>query len=155
MCPISQSEELFVESEITLMSYDIFHSYGLDKIHDSFAENYDYKDVEGTWKLVKSKPVVDSDGFNTEYTWYTNGDKHIFMFGDSDLYEPDEDYADWVTENEQEASDWFDNYTGFEDDSDIWSGFEEDDLDETYTGNANFLNDAFSRVYGEEKELEE
>ena len=136
------------------MSYDIFHSYGLDKIHDSFTESYDYKDNDVTqWKLVKQKQVQDSDGFLTEYSWYTNGDKHIFMFGDSDIYEPDEDYADWVTETEDEASAWFDNYEGFGEDLDSFDIVE--DVDDTTTGNSNFMNDGFERVYGDGLDLED
>lgn len=128
------------------MAYDIFRCYGLDKIHDSLTESYDYKDNDAEqWKLVKQKEVQDSDGFLTEYSWYTNGTKHIFMFGDSDLYDPDEDYADWETESEQEASDWFDSYRGFEDDEEL--SFEDDDEDIEYSGNANFMNEGFNRVF--------
>lgn len=135
------------------MSYDIFSRYGLDKIHDSLTENYDYKDNDSEqWTLVKKKDVIDSDGFLTEYSWYTNGDKHIFMFGDSDIYEPDEDYADWVTETENEASSWFDNYEGFGEDID---SFDVDDVDDTPTGNSNFMNDGFERVYGDGLDLED
>ena len=135
------------------MSYDIFKSYGLDKIHDSLTENYDYKDTNAAqWKLVKKKEVYDSDGFLTEYSWYTDGSKHIFMFGDSDLYEPDEDYADWTADSEQEAAEWFDNYTGFAEDDLLEF---EDDFDEVPTGNSDFMNEGFARVYGEDLELED
>lgn len=137
------------------MSYDIFKGYGLDKIHDSFDGDYDYKDNNtADWKLVKTKSVQDSDGFTTDYAWYTDGHKHIFMFGDTDYVEPDPDYADWEAETEQEATEWFDSYTGFEDDSDVWGSFEEDELDEDLKGNANFLNEGFERRYSNGKELE-
>lgn len=137
------------------MAYDIFHGYGLDKIHDSLTENYDYKDNDASqWELVKVKSVQDSDGFTTDYAWYTNGDKHIFMFGDVDVYEPDEDYADWVAETDKEATDWFNNYTGFSDNDDE---FDDEDLEsyDEYNGNADFLNDGFSRAYGIEGDMEE
>lgn len=62
-----------------------------------------------------SKSVIDSDGFLTDYVWYTNGDKHIFMFGDEDYTEPDEDYADWECDSEKTAQEWFDTYEGFAD----------------------------------------
>lgn len=138
------------------MSYDIFSGYGLNKIHDSLTENYDYKDNDVTqWKLVNVKTVVDSDGFNTEYAWYTNGDEHIFMFGDSDAVEPDKDYADWIAETEQEASEWFNSYTGFDNEDNIWENFEEDELDNSFKGNSNFMNDGFDRVYGSDVELED
>lgn len=77
------------------------------------------------WEKVDSKRVKDSDGFYTDYVWYKNGDKHIFMFGDEDFTEPDADYADWEADSEKEAKEWFDNYTGFEDEFD--TDFEEDD----------------------------
>ena len=137
------------------MAYDIFRCYGLDKIHDSFTESYDYKDNDAEqWKLVKQKEVQDSDGFLTEYSWYTNGVKHIFMFGDSDLYDPDEDYADWVTDSEQEAQDWFDSYNGFEEEEPSFDDIEE--YDEDYAGNADFMNDGFNRAFaGEGVDLED
>lgn len=122
------------------MSYDIFSKYGLDKIRD--LEDCDAK-ISGEWKLVSKKPVMDSDGFMTEYSWYTDGCKHIFMFGDSDIYEPDPDYADWEAETEEEAKNWFNNYNGFEDED-----LEDDNFDNTPVGNADFMNEGFDRVYG-------
>lgn len=137
------------------MSFDIFRKYGLDKIRDCLTENCDYKDNDiSQWKLVKVKDTIDSDGFTTDYAWYTNGDKHIFMFGDIDITEPDEDYADWEAQSEQEASDWFDNYEGFTE-SDPWDSLDDDTLDDSYTGNPNFLNEGFTRVFGNELELED
>lgn len=67
------------------------------------------------WKEVASKQVVDSDGFLTDYTMYTDGETYIFMFGDKDIYEPDRDYADWETDSEDRAWEWFNSYSGFED----------------------------------------
>lgn len=137
------------------MSYDIFKHYGLDKIKDSMTEESEYKLGSDDWQEVSSKRVKDSDGFMTDYTWYTNGDVHIFMFGDKEIYSPDEDYADWSAETEEEAQNWFDSYRGFDDDSDVWDDFEEDDLDETYTGNYNFMNDGFNRAFDIEGDLED
>ena len=139
------------------MAYDMFHKYGLDKIRDSLTESFDYIDEDDSseWELVKRKSVKDSDGFMTDYCWYTNGEKHIFMFGDSDLYAPNEAYADWECDTEEEASEWFDSYTGFEDEDDDWSDFEEDDFEESFCGNSNFMNDGFDRVYGNGLELED
>lgn len=108
------------------MAYDIFNKYNLDDIDD----NASLTDTDAAeWKQVATKSVRDADGFMTEYTWYTNGDLHIFMFGDSDLVEPDETYADWTCETEQEAQEWFDSYSGFEEEEDEPSFFETD-LDE-------------------------
>ena len=93
------------------------------------------------WTELESKSVLDSDGFYTDYTLYTNGSTFICMFGDNDIYEPDEAYADYETENEEEAYDWFDNYEGFADEDDAEPEFDiyasesdsdEDDLDHPY-----------------------
>lgn len=73
------------------------------------------------WEEVASKAVEDSDGFMTDYVWYTNGDKHVFIFGDSDIYRPEDGYFDWevdIVEGKEaeaykEAQDWFNSYNGF------------------------------------------
>lgn len=67
------------------------------------------------WKEIASKQVLDSDGFLTDYTMYTDGEIYIFMFGDKDIYEPDRDYADWEADSEDRAWEWFNSYSGFED----------------------------------------
>ena len=87
------------------------------------------------WREVATKQVLDSDGFLTDYTMYTDGKTYIFMFGDKDLYEPDIDYADWEAETEERAWEWFNTYEGFSDDFegdldyDIYGSEKVDDLD--------------------------
>lgn len=85
------------------------------------------KETFDTKKYVKiaSKRVKDSDGFYTDYTMYYNPDEdnYFFIFGDEDVYGPDPDYADWTCETNEEATEWYNNYNGFED----------DDLDECFT----------------------
>lgn len=82
------------------------------------------KDIRASrYVEVASKEVTDSDGFLTDYTMYTNGETYICMFGDKDIYEPDEAYADYETENEQDAWDRFNSYVGLtekEDEDDIY-----------------------------------
>lgn len=76
---------------------------------------------EQLYKYVKSKEVYDSDGWRTEYTMYQDNyddDHFVFVFGDSDLYDPNDGYEefDWECDSRQEAEEWFDNYEGFDDD---------------------------------------
>lgn len=75
---------------------------------------------DSPYQYLESKQVLDSDGFYTDYTLYLNTDtgNYICMFGDNDVYEPDEDYADYVTDSKSTAYEWFENYHGFEDDED-------------------------------------
>lgn len=73
------------------------------------------------WEYVDSKEVKDSDGFMTEYTWYkrllpSSEERHIFIFGDSDIYGPDDSYADAEFDSYDLAKEWFDNYKGFAED---------------------------------------
>ena len=81
-------------------------------------------DEDSNWRELASKSVEDSDGFYTDYTLYTNGSTFICMFGDKDIYEPDQAYADYETENEEDAYDWFDNYEGFADEDDAEPEFD-------------------------------
>lgn len=86
--------------------------------------NEDWDDEESEWTEMDSKSVRDSDGFLTDYTWYwraNNGeDQHVFVFGDSDLYRPEDGYFDWECDSLEEAQDWFDGYVGPGDDEDDW-----------------------------------
>lgn len=67
------------------------------------------------WELVDRKAVMDYDGFMTEYSMYTNGEKYVMVFGDSDIYGPDEESDwDWETDSAEEAYEWFNDYAGFE-----------------------------------------
>lgn len=79
------------------------------------SSSYDYDDeYVSEWEEIASKVVLDSDGFWTDYTLYRNvtTDQYICMFGDKDIYQPDEDYADWSGDSEKLAREWFDNYQG-------------------------------------------
>ena len=85
------------------------------------------------WEYVDSKEVEDSDGFMTEYTWYkrllpSSEEQHIFIFGDSDIYGPDDSYADAEFDSYDLAKEWFDNYYGFDHDAEdlSWIEFAED-----------------------------
>ena len=98
------------------------------------------------WEYVDSKEVKDSDGFMTEYTWYkrllpSSEEQHIFIFGDSDIYGPDDSYADAEFDSYDLAKEWFDNYYGFDHDEKDpdWVEFAEDrpadDLEEAIKPN--------------------
>lgn len=96
-------------------------------------------DEDPKWICLDIKHVRDSDGMMTDYALYTtkDEDKYICMFGDADVYAPDEMYADAEFDTEDEALEWFENYVGpgdEEDEDDIYSSEEtdaeeDDDLD--------------------------
>lgn len=86
--------------------------------------------------MVDQKMVQDADGFYTEYTLYTDGGERWYcVFGDTDIYGPDTD-PDFETDDEREAYEWFDCYTGPGDDDDgadddyTWEDYVSDTMSE-------------------------
>ena len=103
----------------------------LDESCYSKKSNIKEADEFEQYTYVRSKEVRDSDGYLTEYTMYFDevNDRYVFVFGDSDLYNPNDGYEefDWECDSESEANDWFDDYEGFEDDLDEACNLKEDD----------------------------
>ena len=91
------------------------------------------------WIKLNRKYVLDSDGFYTDYTLYTNGDEYICMFGDEDIYGPDPDYADFSTDSEEEAMEWFDSY-GLDEDIQAATDDELEHPDQEYDSAATSIN---------------
>lgn len=90
------------------------------------AVDIDEETEDPKWICLDIKHVRDSDGMLTDYALYTteDEDKYICMFGDVDAYPPDEMYADAEFDTEEEALEWFEDYTG--------PGDEDEDEDEYY-----------------------
>lgn len=84
-----------------------------DEIFKNNLENDPYTEIA-------SKQVPDSDGFMTDYTMYRNinDGTYAFIFGDKDIYTPDDGNFDWSCDTEAEAQEWFDNYNGFDESDD-------------------------------------
>ena len=73
-------------------------------------------EISHNWKLIDTKQVYDADGFLTDYSWYEDSDgTHVMVFGDSDIYTPDDMYFDMTFDSEEAAREWFDNYKGIMD----------------------------------------
>lgn len=111
-------------------------------------------EVEGQYEKVRSKMVPDSDGFMTDYTMYydTVNDRYVFVFGDNEVYKPEDEDFDWECETEEQANDWFDSYTGFAEDGpeDIYSSVPTDDsnnneAESTYNWKIKYNNGAVQR----------
>ena len=122
---ITQSNDGIVEG-VNSSSYefdddvDELTYYYDDEIFKDKLENSPYTEID-------SKQVPDSDGFMTDYTMYMNINtgEYVFVFGDKDIYRPEDGYFDWECETKEEAEEWFDNYHGFEES-------EFDDFEESY-----------------------
>ena len=70
--------------------------------------NFKYKEVKNMWEMIDRKEVFDSDGFRTEYTLYCDEERFVCVFGDSELYGPEDDSNwDFETESPTEAYEWF------------------------------------------------
>lgn len=113
----------------------IFETYeDADRWRNSKGEGsvQEYNANSSVWETVETKQVLDSDGFWTEYTWYKdNNGHHVMIFGDTDLYTPENSSADAEFENEEEAKEWFDNYEGFEDEDEEFT-IEDTDVDDVF-----------------------
>lgn len=104
-----------------------------------------YQDIDeiNDWAFVKSKSVKDYDGFWTDYSLWVeieNGKPtthYVAIFGDNDLYNPENSDWDWEADSAEEAQERFDNYTGFED----------EDLDESLN-NKELKEDTSNRKQG-------
>ena len=111
----------------------------LEPVKKPKTESFD-DDFE-QYTYVKSKDVNDADGYLTEYTMYYDEveDRYVFVFGDSDIYNPNDGYEefDYECDTEREADEWFDNYEGFE------------DLDEGYKNMKPHLKEVQERLYAE------
>lgn len=79
---------------------------------DPAWEEEDWDQEVGSWEMMAVKSVQDSDGFWTDYTMYHNldDDTFVFVFGDRDVYNPDNSSWDWECDNEDEAWEWFEDY---------------------------------------------
>lgn len=76
------------------------------KIHEDTI-----KDPKIKWTFIKSKEVEDSDGFLTDYTWYEGSDgTQVMVFGDNDIYKPEDGYFDITFTDRKQAEDWFNSY---------------------------------------------
>ena len=88
-----------------------------EAIRRAFRQNVSLNEEDhGGYTKVSRKSVLDSDGFYTDYTWYISPeDTHVFIFGDEDIYSPEDGNYDFETDSEEEAEEWFDSFRGFED----------------------------------------
>lgn len=100
------------EEELSSASATQSSSIGQHKV-----DSIDLIEDVGNWTELDHKSVPDSDGFDTDYTLYTDGQKFVCIFGDKEIYLPDDGEFDYETENEEDAREWFKNYTGIGDDN--------------------------------------
>ena len=110
-------EDYYIKDDDYIVDEDnAYHTESLDDEYWSSEEN----PLDDRYDYIDSKMVYDSDGMMTEYTMYydTLDNKYVFVFGDSDLYKPEDEDFDWECETRDEAEQWFRNYKGFEDDLD-------------------------------------
>lgn len=120
--PKDQCEEEFKPTDTQLEMEGLDADDPTLKFTDYEWTEQDPESTKSDWEEVASKNVFDSDGFLTDYVWYTDGDRHVFVFGDSDRYKPEDGDFDWeidIVEGKEaeaykEAQDWFNSYKGFE-----------------------------------------
>ena len=128
---ITQSNDGLIESVSS-------SSHEFDDDVDDLSYYYDdetFKDnlENSPYTEIASKSVTDSDGFITDYTMYMNINtgEYVFVFGDKDVYSPEDGYFDWECDTKEEAEEWFNSYNGFADEDEFevpWGGSEKREL---------------------------
>lgn len=103
------------EDVVISLGYD-----GVEVTSTSYEEEpyeFDEPDTASRYNYRRSKQVPDYNGMMDDYTWYedTLTGKHIFIFGDKELYGPEDGNYDYECESESEALEWFESYNGAED----------------------------------------
>lgn len=123
---ITQSNDGLIEAVVSSShefddDVDDLSYYYDDEVFNDNLEN-------STYTEIASKSVMDSDGFMTDYTMYMNINtgEYVFVFGDKDVYSPDDGYFDWECETKEEAEEWFNNYNGFDESDDDIDWMNED-----------------------------
>ena len=81
-------------------------------------------DEDDRYELIERKSIRDSDGFMTEYSMYFDHEegRYVFVYGDSDIYYPEDEDFDYECEDINEAYEWFESYNGFEDPAELEIG---------------------------------
>lgn len=96
----------------------IYYNYFLPSLKKNETE-----EPTGTSRFIEvsKKSVKDSDGFMTDYTLYhdTETDKYVTVFGDQDIYKPEDGEYDIEFDSEDDAKEWFHSYTGFDEAEDF------------------------------------
>ena len=70
------------------------------------------QELSSDWEQINHKMVYDSDGMMTDYTMYHNTvtDEYASVFGDKDIYRPEDRIFDWEGSSLEEANEWFESY---------------------------------------------
>ena len=106
------------------VEYQYWPKEDVEEVEENLNEEYPNTIVDRYYR-IDIKHVTDSDGFLTDYTWWYDAatDQHIFIFGDSEIYTPEDSSPDWETDSEDTAKQWWDNYVGpYEDEDDLDEG---------------------------------
>ena len=113
----------FLGNEVSSQGLTEFYD---DDFSDDLSYYYSEEDIidalNDVWEEIASKSVSDSDGFMTDYTMYRNINtgEYVFVFGDKDIYRPEDGYFDHVEEDVSAAEEWFNSYQGLIEGDDMW-----------------------------------
>ena len=104
----------YVHDRSTVDMLDAFQGK-LDELRSSQdVSASEYDEEENEFELLERKDVQDSDGFWTKYSLYQNMNtgEFVTVFGDPDLYGPEDGYYDAEFDDYGQAIEWFDDYNG-------------------------------------------
>ena len=137
------------DPEVRVTKYD---NPSKSYLKESFEEDED--DPEDRYHFIARKSVYDADGFTTDYTMYYDSgeDKYVMVFGDSDIYSPEDEEFDAEFEDEDTAREWFDNYEGFTEEDVDECLYPEAYLPSSFKKATNPYDDVVDNFYGYDDE---
>ena len=93
----------------------------LDQARGSYDDPEDEDEFKENWELIARRDIKDSDGFMTEYSLYgSNTGRIVTVYGDSDLYRPENGDIDEEFDTLQEAEEFFYDFDPFGDEEETW-----------------------------------
>ena len=106
-------------AEIDPSTYKVFGPANVENtesIEAAIVSDDDYYDDMSdpdNYEFIDTKSVHDTDGFLTDYTMYRYipEDSYVFVYGDRDLYRPEDGDFDYECDTYDEAIEWFNDYS--------------------------------------------
>lgn len=93
-------------------AFDLLNDDDLEELEMPDDQTASVNTDADNWELVDRKQIEDTDGFLTDYTLYRNivTNWYICVYGDSEIYRPED--GDWDADfaSVDEAIEWFDSY---------------------------------------------
>lgn len=129
----------------------------VEKKNEAIEDDIVYDDEESwdkdRYEKISHKMVYDHDGFTTDYTLYYDHEEgnYFTIFGNDELYGPDDYHDADFGENKEAAVEWMETYGEEDDDIDFDESFNEEEIDNDEDFQRGWRSDgSYAPYYNEE-----